>query len=54
MTGIPETFFSTPRVTDPDMMHAGITNQWFRLKSVVGETFPASMAHAQPAILRIW
>ena len=26
----------------------------FRLKSVAGKTFPASPAHAQPAILRIW
>ena len=36
------------------VMHAGIANQQFPLKSVAGKTFPAFPAHAQPAILRIW
>ena len=36
------------------VMHAGIANKWFSLKSVAGKTLPAFPAHAQPAILRIW
>ena len=35
------------------VMHAGIANQRFPLKSVAGKTFPAFLAHVQPAILRI-
>ena len=35
-------------------MHAGIANERFPLKSVVGKTFPALPAHAQPATIRIW
>ena len=35
------------------VMHAGITNWWFPLKSVAGKSFPAFPAHTQPAILRI-
>ena len=36
------------------VMHARIVNKQFPLKSVVGKTFPAFTAHAQPAILSIW
>ena len=36
------------------VMHAGIANWWFPLKSVAGKMFPAFTAHAQPTILRIW
>ena len=36
------------------VMHAGIANWRFHLKSVVGKTFLAFPAHAQPAILGIW
>ena len=36
------------------VMHAGIANQRFPLKSVAGKMFPASPAHVQTAILRIW
>ena len=36
------------------VMHAGIANWRFHLNSVVGKTFPAFPAHAQPAILGIW
>ena len=36
------------------VMHAGILNQRFPLKSVAGKTLSAFPAHAQPAILRIW
>ena len=36
------------------VMHAGVANYWFTLKSMAGKTFPAFPAHAQPAILRIW
>ena len=32
----------------------GFANWRFPLKLVVGKTFPAFLAHAQPAILRIW
>ena len=35
------------------VMHAGIANQRFPFNSVVGKTFPAFPAHAQPVILRI-
>ena len=36
------------------VMHAGIANWRFPMKSVAGKTFPAFPAHAQPAILHIW
>ena len=36
------------------VLHAGIANQRFALKSMAGKTFPAFPAHAHPAILRIW
>ena len=36
------------------VMHVGIANWRFPLKSVAGNTFPAFPVHAQPAILRIW
>ena len=36
------------------VMHAGIVNWRFPLKSVSGKTLPAFQAHAQPVILRIW
>ena len=58
--GMPGTFSLPPRVSDPDMrdaravMHAGIANKRFPLKSVAGKTFPEFPVHAQPAIFRIW
>ena len=64
--GMPGTFSPSPQVSDPDMhhgtcvtaravMHAGIANLRFPLKSAAGgKTFPAFPVHAQPAILRIW
>ena len=36
------------------VMHAGIANYRFPLKSVAGKPFPAFLAHVQTAILRIW
>ena len=62
---MPGTFSPPPRVSDPDMhydtcrdaravMHAGIANWRFPLKSVARKTFPTFPVHAQPAILRIW
>ena len=36
------------------VMHAGIANYWFPLKSVAGKTFPTFPAHAQPTLSRIW
>ena len=36
------------------VMHVGIANYRFPLKSVAGKTFPAFPVHAQPAILCIW
>ena len=36
------------------VMHAGIANWQFPLKSEARKTFQAIPAHAQPAILRIW
>ena len=36
------------------VMHVGIANLRFPLKSVAGKTFPAFPAHAQLALLRIW
>ena len=36
------------------VLHARIANLGFPLKSVVGKTFPAFLAHTQPAIWRIW
>ena len=36
------------------VMYAGSANQLFPLKLVVGKTFSAFQAHAQPAILRLW
>ena len=51
--GMPGTF--SPLLRDARaVMHAGIANLWFPLKSVTEKTFPAFSAHAQPAILRIW
>ena len=41
--------YITPRA----VMHAGIANLRFPLKSVAGKTSPAFPAHVQPAILRI-
>ena len=35
------------------LMHAGIADKKFPFKSVAGKTFPAFLAHAQLAILRI-
>ena len=65
---MPGTFSPPPRVSDPDthhstcvphvlaraVMHPGIANLRLPLESVVGKTFPAFPAHAQPAILHIW
>ena len=34
--------------------HAGIASERFPLRSVAGKTLPANLAHAQPAIARIW
>ena len=36
------------------VMHVGIANWSFCLKSVTAKTFPAFPAHAQPAILHTW
>ena len=36
------------------VMHVGIANPRYPLKSAAGKTFPAFPAHAQPVILRIW
>ena len=36
------------------LVHAGIANSRFPLKSVAGKTFPAFPVHARPAILGIW
>ena len=36
------------------VMHAGIDNKRFPLKSVAGKPFPAFPVHAQTVILRIW
>ena len=36
------------------VIHVGMVNQWFPLKSLLGKTFPVFPAHAQPAILRVW
>ena len=36
------------------VMHAGIANYLFSLKSVSGKSFPTFLVHAQPAILCIW
>ena len=36
------------------VMHVGIANSRFPLKSESGKTFPAFPAHAQPTLLRIW
>ena len=58
--GMPGTFSPSPRVSDPDkhharaVMHSGIANQQFPLKSMAGKTIPTFPAHAQPAIIRIW
>ena len=35
-------------------MHAGIAYWRFPLKLVAGKTFPASLAHGKPPILRTW
>ena len=59
--GMPGTFSLSLRVSDLDIhhdaravMHVGIANQRFPLKSVARKTFPTFPAHAQPALLRIW
>ena len=44
----------TTCITARAVMHAGIINLRFILKSVAGKMFTAFPAHAQPAILRIW
>ena len=36
------------------VIHAGIANYRWPLKSVAGKTFPAFPVHAQSSILRIW
>ena len=57
--GTAGTFSPPPRISDPDMrharavIHAGIANYWFPLKSMAWKPFPAFPAHAQPVILRI-
>ena len=63
--GMPGTFSSPPRVSDPDMHHGtcvthvpwcmpgSLTNGFFWSQRR-GKTFPASPAHAQPATVRIW
>ena len=63
--GMPGTITPPPQVSDPDM-HKGtcVTHvPWYMLGSLTsgflwsrrwGETFPAFLAHAQHAILRIW
>ena len=61
-SGMPRTFSPSPRVSDPDKHHGKCVTHvsWCmpgsltHLKSVAGKTFPASQAHAQFAILRIW
>ena len=64
-TGMPRTFSPPSRVKRlrqatrhvrhaRPVMHAGIANKRFPLKSVAGKSFPAFPAHAQPTILRIW
>ena len=60
--GMPGTFSPSPQVSDPHI-HYGTCVSWcmpgsptigFLWNRRRGETFPASPAHAQPAILRIW
>ena len=36
------------------VMHTGVANWRFPLKSVVGKTLPTFPTHAQPVIVRIW
>ena len=63
--GMPGTFSPSPQVSDPDMHHDTCVTHvpwcmpgllisgllWNRRR---GKTFPAFLAHAQPASLRIW
>ena len=63
--GLPGTFSPSPQVSDPDMHHGTCVTHvpWCMPGSLTsgllwnrrrGKTFPAFLAHAQPAILRIW
>ena len=63
--GMPGTFSPSPQVSDPDMHHdtcvthvpwcmPGSLTSGFLWNRQWGKTFPAFLAHAQPAILRIW
>ena len=63
--GMPGTFSPSPQVSDPDMHHGtcvthvpwcmpGSLTSGFLWNRQWGKTFPAFLAHAQPAILRIW
>ena len=58
--GMPGSFSPPSQISNPDMrdarvvMHAGIANQQYPLKSAAGQMFPAFPAHAQPKVLRIW
>ena len=63
--GMPGTFSPSPQVNDPDMHHGTCVTHvpWCMPGSLTsgllwnrrrGKTFSAFMAHAQPAILRIW
>ena len=63
--GMPGTFFLPPQISDPDMHHSTCITQvpWCMPESLTSDflcsqwrakTFPAFLAHAQPAILRIW
>ena len=63
--GMPGTFSPSPQVSDPDMHHGTCVTHvpWCKPGSLTsgllwnrrrGKTFPAFLAHAQPAILRIW
>ena len=63
--GMPGTFSPSPQVSDPDMHHGTCVTHvpWCMPGSLTsgllwnrrrGKTFPAFLAHAQTAILRIW
>ena len=63
--GMLGTFTPPLRVSDPcihnatygharSVMHTGIANPRFSSKVAAGKTYSAFLAHAQPAILRIW
>ena len=44
-----------PQVSDPGMHHGTCRDACRdRLRAMAGKTFPVFLAHAQPAILRIW